>query len=1089
MFLALLTTIVYGQVLAQSRTISGKVTSKDDGTGLPGVTVLVKGTTIGVQTDIEGMYKLSVDENAKILVFSFVGMKTIEREIGNASQIDLAMESDSKQLLEVVVTAVGIERNNKKLGYSIEQMSGEKVTQKAEPDVLRGMQGKIAGVQISGSGGAAGGATRITIRGNNTIAGNNQPLFVVDGVPFNNDYDEGGANSRDIGGAASNRAVDLDPNNIESMTVLKGGAAAALYGTRAANGVVVITTKTGAKRKNRKGTEVTYGLSVATEQIASMPEFSSKYGSGTAQVYAHANGNWGPQFGLGRIYNAAGGWIKSPSGVDSIPNWLGYEAYAQAFPSEAWNKYRLVPGGRVAYKDAPNNVSSFFQTGHMIENSLSVSGGSEKSVLTAVLSRMTNKGFIPGSEFERTNISVGGNTNLDNGLSVGGTMAYTNTAQESPLAGNNGGSFMQRTYQMPRNWPLHELPYVDPAGNQVFMFFGVTDNPFWAVKNSTQRSNVDRVAGNLNLSYNLSSWMNIAYKIGVNSYSDKRTRRIAAGSLTEAQGIGQFDEDNIFFQEIESNLLATFTNKIGDNITLRSIVGHNINQRTNESRQITSLGIVFPGLDNLGNVNTVTPNGSTYSRRRLWALFADVTASYKDFLDFNATLRNDNTSTLPEANRSYFYYSGSASLNVTEAVKSLKSDWLNSLRLRASYARIGRDANPYLINPVYVVNPKQFLAASTDVDFPFNSVAGMKASATLFDPNLKPEFTNEIEAGFAVDAWKNKISLDVTYYDRLTTGMIGSRNVPLSTGYQAFLTNLGEIRNSGWEISLGLTPVQLQNSFRWNINTVFTRNVSKVETLGNGVQEVAVRNLFTTFTSVLRPGEPYGVIRGTAAMRDDKGNLLIDPATGFIMQSANQKIIGDPNPVFTLGVTNNFSFKGFTLSAVIDYKHRGDIFSRTNEFLLGRGTVKDLDTRDIPRVIPGVLGDRVTEKPLLGGDGQPIVNNIQVNENNLWFNGGFAINAPSEMNVYDGTVVRLREVSLGYDVPKAWLEKSFMSKYIGAIHIDFTGRNLWFYAPNFPKYSNFDPEVSSLGASNAQGFDLFGMPSVRRYGFNLRVTF
>lgn len=1080
-------------VYAQDKTVSGKVTSKDDGTPLPGVTVMVKGTTVGTQTDVEGMYKLSVGKDAKFLVFSFIGMKTEEREIGNLSTINFVMATGSSELDEVVVTAVGIERNNKKLGYSIEQIGGDKMTQKSEPDVLRGMQGKIAGVQISGSGGAAGGATRITIRGNNTISGNNQPLFVVDGVPFNNDYDEGGANSRDIGGAASNRAVDLDPNNVESMTVLKGAAAAALYGSRAANGVIVVTTKTGAKRKSKKGTEVTYGLSYAAEQIANMPSLTSKYGAGTAQAYANANGNWGPKFGLGRTYNAAGGWIKNTTGTDSVPNWVGYDVYAANFPTEAYTKYGLIPGGNVAYKNYANNVSDFFRTGEMLENSLSVTGGTDKTVLTAVLSRMTQESFFQGSTFQRTNISVGGNSILDNGLTVGGTMAYTNSVQDSPLLGGNGGSPMARMFQMPRNWPLGQLPYEDPAGGQTMIFFGVTDNPYWSLKNSTQKSNVDRVAGNLNLSYNITNWFNLGYKIGVNAYSDKRFRRIGAGSLTEAQGLGQIDEDNITFQEIESNLLATFSNKINDNIDIKTIVGQNINQRTTENRQVTGLGIVFPGLDNLSNINTVTPNvnanGPAYTRRRQWALFADVTANYKDFLTINATLRNDNSSTLPTSNRSYFYYSGSASFNVTEAFKSIKSDFFNSLRLRASLGRVGRDAAPYSVFPIYTVNPKGFLAAPPgDVDFPFNGVAGMNISATQFDPNLKPEFTDEKEFGFSLELWKNKITFDATYYDRLTSGMIGSKSAPLSTGYTAFLTNMGDIRNSGLELSLGVTPVQLANGFRWNIFTVFTKNVSNVETL-NGVDELQVRSLFTTLSSVLRPGQPYGMLRGTVPMRDDKGNLLIDPATGFVMTSATNGLIGDPNPKFNLGITNTISYKGFTLSALMDYKHGGDVYSQTIQFLMGRGTASELDTREIPRVIPGVLGDRTTEKPLLGSDGKAIVNNIQVTENGLWFNGGFAVNGPNSFSVVDGSVLRLRELSLGYSMPKPLMEKIGIAKYIGAVSLTLTGRNLWYFAPNIPQSTNFDPELSSLGASNAQGFDFFGLPSVRRYGLNLRVTF
>lgn len=1091
LFLMLGMLLSVGFVHAQNRTVTGKVTASADGSPLPGVNVLLKGSNTGSSTNAEGTYQIQVP-NGATLVFSFIGYANKEVVVGSQTTINVSLTDDVKQLGEVVVTAVGIERSNKTLGYSVERLSADKLVQKSEPDVLKAMQGKIPGVTINASGGTAGSSSRITIRGANSFFGSNQPLFVVDGIPYNNDLNESG-NFRDNGASFSSRIADLDPNNIASMTVLKGAAAAALYGTRAANGVIVITTKSGTNKLSKKGLEITYNSSFSAEKIASYPDFQNKYGAGSQQVYANANGTWGPAFGLGRIYNAAGGWTNTTAPVDSIPIWVGYNTYAANYPAIA-AQYGLRPNGNVAYQAYPDNVKNFFRTGNVYENSISITGGGPKASITSVISRTDQKSFFPGSAFERTNISIGGNTTLENGIVVGANLAYTNTVQDSPLFGGDGTSPLARMFQQPRNWPLDKLPYEDPFGNGVFFFpFGQADNPFWSINNSIYTSKVNRISMNGSLLYDITNWMNISYKGGYNTYNDNRFQRISAGSLSGAQGIGSMQFDAISFGEQDHNLLLNFKHDLTPDIDLRAVIGANYNERKFDQTSVNGLGIVTRGIDLITNVSTVTPNtGNTgMSKRRLYATFADLTLGYKNYLYLTLTGRNDKSSTLPANNRSYFYYSGSASFILTEAL-GIKSNVLSNAKLRVSYAKVGRDADPYQVLNTFRINlgESSGLVGSTRYnDYPFNGQSGASVAASAFDPNLKPEFTKEVEVGTNLEFFGGRASLDLTYYNRLSTDIIARRSLPQSSGYTSFVTNFGSIRNSGIEAGLTLVPIQLANGFKWDIFTAYTQNRNIVETLAEGVEEVTLRNIYTNQPiPVVRPGEWFGVLRGTAVARDENGNALINPNTGLTIPDTKQKIIGNPNPKFTLAVSNTFRFKGFTLSGVIDYRHGGDLYSWTNQFLLGRGVTQDTENREIPKVVAGVLGDANTLKPLLDGDGKPIPNNIQVMENNLWFQsagGSLAVNAPNEFSVWDATVVRLREITLGYSLPKGLLAKT----PFGSANITLSGRNLWFFAPNFPKHSNFDPEVNTFGNSNTQGIDLFAAPSVRRYGVNLSVTF
>lgn len=1051
----------------QERQISGTVTD-ETGATLPGVNVVVKGTTTGTISDIDGNYKLTVPQDGGTLVFSFIGMATQEIEIGVRSVIDLGMGLDATELSEVVVTAIGIEREKKSLGYSVGSVSEDQIQQKSEPDVLRTLQGKVPGVNISGSSGAPGSATRITIRGASSFLGSNAPLFVVDGIPYDNtQYNT--SNQLLGGGANGTPLAYMDPNTIASVNVLKGAAAAALYGSRASNGVILITTKGESARASRKGLEVSYSTSYSIEKIANLPDYQNTYGNGSEFNYQNSNGSWGPAF----------------ASRDSFPTWPTFTA---AFPNLPTNS---------PYVAQPNNVSSLFETGSVLENAINVVGGNERATFSGSVSHLKQEGYIPGSGFDRASISLGSRTQLDNGISVGGNLSYTRSTTEGVLFGENGAagaevaSSFARTLWLGRGWDS-SLPFETPTGGNVFYNGNGIDNPRWSWKHNSVDERTDRIGASFSLEYDITDWLNISYKVGTNQYTTKRKQIYDIGS-NAFSGTGAITTDDFSFEEISSNLVISGQKDLNDNFNLKALVGHNINQVTTDRQSYQGTAFVSPGIFDIDNTSAVIPNGGIFTKRRLVGAFYEVSLGYKNFLFFNTTGRNDWSSTLPINSRSFFYPSASLAFVFTEGL-NINSDIISFGKIRASWAKVGNDATPYSLQNIYSVNlGPGFVGGSPDVALPFNGQSTLTLGNTGADPNLTPEFTKEYEVGLNVQFFKGRIDLDVTYYNRNSTDQIANVSVPSVTGFTALTTNFGDLENKGVEIGLDVTPIKLSNGFTWNIYTNFTKNKNTVISLEDGVERINIRNLFGGgIRPVLEPGEPYGALRGNTSQRDDEGNWLINPATGLLFPTANGDLlqtIGDPNPNYTVDVSNTFSWKGFTLSFLISYKDGGDIYSTTVERLLGRGVVKDTEDREKSRIIAGFLGDPNTGLPLLDDDGNKIPNTIQVTTNDLFFASGgpqsFAINSADEGSVFDGTVIRLREASLGYSLPAALLEKT----PFGSARVSISGRNLWHFAPNIPHSTNFDPEVNGFGATNTQGIEYAAAPQSRRYGINFKFTF
>lgn len=1081
-------------LFAQDRKVSGKVTSAEDGSGLPGVSVQLKGTTKGSTTDATGNYSIAVPSSGGTLIFSFVGTTNQEIAIGSKSAIDVRMTNDTKQLTEVVVTAIGIQRDKKALGYAVSNVKGDDLAQKSEPDALRALNGKVPGVSIISGGGAPGQGTRITIRGQNSFTGNNQPLFVVDGIPFDNSVnDVDGFSSNTV---TSNRAYDIDPNNVESMTVLKGAAAAALYGSRAANGVIVITTKSGTKSA-KKGIEITYNSSYSTEQISSIPDYQNSYTQGSNQSYNGGFiGNWGTAFPseVDRINSQLGFNRYSKTIVDgypegTVPHPLVGVPYTSARFKSVFPQFLDAKGNAIPVPLQPYDIiGGFFGTGKVVENSIQINSTGEKTSLNAGVSRTTNDGIVPNSNTTRTNLTFGGNAQLANGFIVSGNVNYVRTTQQSPQSGasyfadygsGSTGSIYDRLFYLPRNFNLNEYPSENPAdGSNVF--YRALDNPIRTSKYNLYNSDVNRVYGNMAISYDVAPWLNLLAKGGINTYAETRHNVVRPGGIALPQGLVSIS--NLNNTEQDFTFLATFNKDLNEKIGMKFMAGFNANERkfnrfTSVNNEVIDANLLILGATN--KQSSLEQN----RKQRLYGIFGELALSYNNYAFLTASLRNDHSSTLPTNNNSYLYPAVTGSLVFTEAL-NLPKTVINFGKVRANFATVGKDAPPYLTNTNLFLNTGYNGSTAAATASYTNPLSGV---SQVGNPELKPEFTTEFEIGTELQFFNSRIGLDLAYFNRNSTDLIVTARIPSSSGFDFRTVNAGKINNNGIEAGITVVPIKTKSGFTWTSFAAFTRLRSEVVDAGPGgeliITGVGDQNLGTIF----RPGQPYGMIYGSQNTRDKSGNLLINESTGFPFTQSQSQIIGNPAPDYTLGWTNTFTYKNFTLSSLLDYRKGGKMFSVTAASLILRGQLKGSEDREGNRVIPGVYGDPQTYEPILQ-DGKVVRNTTPITAFDSHFTDGFGAYGADETNVYDVTVFRVREVTLGYRVPKEFLNKHL--KFLGALNFSVSGRNLFFVAPNMLTGLNFDPEVlSSFADSNVQGFDLGASPSTRRFGFNLTAKF
>lgn len=1048
-------------LMAQTVQITGTITDVADGLPVPGATIQVKGTTIGTVSDLDGKYTLAVPEDATTLVFSFLGYTTREVPIQGQTIIDVALASDSYDLDEFVVTALGIRRNARDLSYAVQRVDGEAVENKVETDVMRALSGRIAGVHVASSGGAAGSSSSITIRGNSSALGNNQPLFVVDGIPYDNST-TATQNNNIHGSTYSNRALDIDPNDIESITVLKSGASAALYGSRAANGVIVITTKSGAASASRL--DVSFTSTFAMEEPTKIPTFQNEYGQGANFEFNSGYfGTWGPRF----------------DAPDLDGNGDGVSGSSLLFDHNGVISYTNHLGNIVPYQAFKNNVSDFFDTGMVRDHSLSISGGDANTNFIIAMSANNHDGFIPNTSLDKYSIRVAGNQKLGEKLRAGASLTYSSVDQLGTPTGGYGvtnTSVFGHLWIIPRSYDLSGFPYEDPYTRRNIHYRSDRDNPYYISQYNDYTSQVNRTVGFFNLDYDLLPWLTASYKLGLNNYTDRRQQVYAVSTLFNDRQ-GSIFNDDIGFSELESNLLLTANQRFGS-FGLTAIAGWNLNQRTAERQTYRGNGIIVPFINDLDNTMNVMPWGGDFTKRRLIGAFADVTLSYNQWAFLNMTGRNDWSSTLPIAHNSYFYPSVSGSAILTDAIPSLQNRVLSYMKVYGGISKIGNDADPYITANTFTVNPSLGNNLGQIIS-PFNGVPLVETGNLLGNRDLKPEFTTEYEIGADLQFFNERMGFDITYYDRVSTNQIFGVQIPASTGYISKVLNAGEITNKGVELAVRTTPV-FSNNLKWDVDVNFSRNVSEVVSLFDDVDQISIGTNFSQFGPVNKVGHQYGVLEGTTFRRDEEGNLLINPATGYAMENTELGIIGDPNPDFLSALSSAFSFKGFRIGVLMEYRQGGDLYAYTISEMRSRGVVAETAIdREAGRVIDGVLADPGDlSKPMLDEQGNKIPNNIQITTNNYYFRGFPA----SEVDIYDATTIRLRELILSYSLPKKWLS----NMKIKEANISLIGRNLWFYAPNIP---HIDPETNAFEAGNRQGIIYYYMPNARRYAISLQVKF
>lgn len=1042
--LIVLLVVLMAQItFAQERSVSGIVT---DNTGfpLPGVSVLLKGTKTGTQTDFDGKYTIKASPSQTV-IFSYIGMQTKE-VVATSSALSITLKENSVELESVVVTAFGIKRNAKKLGYSVSAIKADEITENAEPDLVRSLSGKVAGVNVNVSNGVAGASNQITIRGVSSFTGNTQPLIIVDGIAYDNTQVT--SSSQTTGGGGYESALSsLDPNDIASINVLKSTASAALYGSRAVNGVIVITTKSGSP-SNRKGKKLSVNIGSATylENIANLPDYQNTYGAGSNFNYSNANGSWGPRF----------------DSRETIPTWAPILA---AFPEI---------GPTVPYVAKPNNVKDLFRTGTVQDNTIGFNYSGEDGSFNATISDLAQEGYIPDNTYDRTSVSLGGNFKLANKLTLGANMSFSDTKQVGGFFGeqqfDGASSSFARTLFLARNWDL-SLPYINPVdGSSVTPNGTAFDHPFWSWEHDQITTKTNRTVAGINLNYVFNEHINASYRAGINKYTLNRQQIRDLNSRAD-NGIGSLLNDSFTNTDIETTLLINFDYKLSQDFGLNAIIGNNMLQNSNSRAIFEGTDFKVPNVFTFGNLINVSNTFDERETKRNIGLFADVTLSYKDYLFINGTGRNDWSSSLPKNNNSYFYPSVSASFIVTDAF-NIDSKVLTFAKIRGGFAKSGRDADA------------EFTSSTFILDDTYNSIPVIRNSRTLSDQDVKPEFTDEFEVGADIEFFNRRIALDFSLYKKTTTSLITPISVANSSGFDTFNTNLGSLENKGIEIGLTLVPLKT-NSFKWTIFSAFTKNKNTVTELIDGLDRFAID---VNNVGYVIPGQAFGVFYGSKFARDTEGNFLINQAGGGIIQDPTPGIIGDPNADFKVSFTNTLNYKGFSLKAQFDWKQGGDVSSSTIEALLGRGVTKDTEDRERTFIIPGFYGDN-NGNPILDGSGNKIPNTTQLSMNELYFSpaGGntFAINSVDEARIYDGTVFRLREASLSYDVPKQFLDKT----PFGGITFSVIGSNLWYFAPNVPKYTNFDPDTASFGSSNLQGIESSAAPTAKRYGLKLNLTF
>lgn len=1019
---------LYGQDLS----ITGTVTSRDDGGTLPGVTVLVKGTTTGTTTDIDGKYAVRARQG-QVLVFSFVGMVSQEITVGASTVINVSLASESVGLEEIVVTALGIKREKKSLGYALQDVQGSELVESRESNIGNALTGKVAGLQIVRSSNGPAGSSKILLRGQSSLTGDNQPLIVVDGQPLNNftgrDNNDYWNPSLDMGSGLA----DLNPDDIENISILKGASAAALYGSRAGNGVILITTKKGAKKP---GLGVTYSASFGTESALTHPKMQNSFGQGSDEVFDNrSNLSWGPEI-TGQ----------------QLTNWNGIEEPLASH----------------------DNVKNYFDRGTSQNHVLSFQQEFDNTSIYTSLSRSDDKSIIPGAELIKTNLTTRAFSYFGNNKkwSIDTKVQYLRAeAKNRPLLGHNYENPFFTMYLLPRSIDITDFKSATGEDGKMLWYGGSSQvNPYWTAKYAQNNDIRDRFLLYTSLKHHITDWLTGELNAGSDIYTTNKETRRYAGSPIQPNGSFSMGKETFYENNFSTLFTATKDNlfsKVGGSAS----IGGNIMDQQFSSISGSSGELEVPNLFALNNGKTKPSVGEGFYQKRIVSAYGTLQLNWDGYVFLDGTLRNDWSSTLSKDNRSFMYPSVSASWVITDMLEKLDNTipaWLTFARVRASIAQVGNSLNPYELYNTYSIG---------------NDPLGNTTATTgnvLLDPTVKSELISSKELGADVRFFNNRLGFDFTWYKSNATNQLINLPMDPLSGYSFRKINAGDIQNKGIEFMAHAKPLESKNGLNWMVQFNYSRNKNTIEALTEDVDKYQLGG-FDNMRIIAEVGSDYGVINGTSFLRvEDKsspffGQMLLDE-NGLPQVNNDPISFGSQQPNAMLGFTNTFNYKGVNLSFMFDGRFGGYIFSQTNQSMQYYGTA-EITAPDGKR--PMLVVDGAIDN----GDGTFRKNDIEITQQQYWQTvAGTGNLGITEANIYDATNVRLRYINLSYDLPRNLLNGTpFQAVKVGA-----TMNNVWLIKSNL---NGVDPESVYATGTNALGFENAAPPSNRTFLFNLSVSF
>ena len=1049
-FILLCLVIGISTVVAQNTKVAGSVISADDGLPVIGASIVVKGTMVGIVTDYDGNFTLEVPSNGKVLIVSYVGMLT--QEVPVSPNVRVVLKSDTQNLDEVVVTAMGISKEKKALGYAVQDVKGEKLTQAANSNLAGALQGKVSGLDIKPSSGMPGASSQITIRGARSFSGDNTPLYVIDGMPVTStpDVDTDLQNNGSVSGADfANRAVDIDPNDIESINILKGQAASALYGIRASNGVIVITTKSG-KGLAKGKPQISFSSNLSFDVIGRLPEFQKTYAQGASGKYSPTNSlSWGPK-------------------ITDLPNDPTYggntsNAYTKEYGNHEGMYYQ--PQRAAAGLDpwttpqAYDNAKDFFDTGVTWSNSINVAQALDKSSYSVSLGNTHQDGIIPSTGMDRYNVKVSAETKLHDNWTTGFIGNYITTAIDKAVTSGNG--LLRTVYSAPPSYDLAGIPSHiagDPYTQNSFR--GAFDQAYWAMDNNKFTENTNRFFGNAYANYKTKfgttdHTLNVRYMFGVDSYTTDYVDSYGYGSDTGG-GKGQIENYGWTNATYNSLLTINYDWNINEDWGLNVVAGNEVIQSNRGKYYEYGTGYNFPGWNHIDNATTQSTSSEHWKKRTV-GFFGNVSASYKNMLYLTVTGRQDYVSSMPRGNRAFFYPSVSAGFILTE-LDALKNDVVNHAKIRASYAEVGQ-AGDFRENFYSVPTYGGGFYSLTPILYPINGSNGYTPYYKIYDPNLKPQNTRSYELGTDLSLFDNLVTLNYTFSRQNVKDQIFDVPLASSTGAGKLVTNGGKLHTNVHEITLSFNPIRTRD-INWDFGFNWTKIDNYVDELAPGVENISLGGYVTPQVRAAA-GEKYPVIYGVGYKRDANGNRLVDE--NGLPIAGEAQVIGKVSPDFIMGFNTTLRLWDCTISAVLDWKQGGQMYSRTSGLADYYGVSKRTENREGTIIFDGYKEDGTkNDIGITGANAQQeyysILNNID------------------ESSIYDNSFIKLREVAVSYPVFKSnWMQ----------VTLNVFARNVLIWA----QVPDLDPEASQGNNNMSGAFEDYSMPQTASYGFGVNVKF